>query len=156
MAERKTIGVLSDTHNLLRPELHEVFSGVEFLLHAGDICSDETFRQLQEIAPVHAVRGNMDSGFWAQAVPGTRLLDVDGIGIYMLHDLSRLKLKPAAAGIRVVIHGHTHRPQVDQRGDVLYLNPGSAGSGRGVPSTAARLVLEEGRIQVEVVEFSDL
>ncbi len=105
---------------------------------------------------MHAVRGNMDSGFWAQSLHETRMMDVDGIGIYMLHDLSRLKLKPAAAGIRVVIHGHTHRPQVFQRGDVLYLNPGSAGSGRGAPSTAARLVLEEGKIEVEVVEFSDL
>lgn len=153
----RVLGVLSDTHGLLRPEISEAFRGCWLILHAGDVGHPAVLEGLRALAPVVAVKGNVDR--WAEegALPPTQVLDVEGVRIYLLHDLEELDLVPEAAGIRCVIHGHTHRPEVRWKGEVLYLNPGSAGPRRpGRPVTLARLVLEEaGGLVPEIVPLSE-
>jgi putative phosphoesterase len=150
-----TVGVISDTHNWLRPEVNTLFTDCDCILHAGDICSQEVLLELEKIAPVYAVRGNMDHGAWAQSLPARRMVELGGAVIYILHDLARLDLKPEAAGINAVIYGHTHRARIQERGPVLYINPGSAGPSRGGRPTAARMKIETGDIQVRVLEFHE-
>jgi len=150
-----TAGVISDTHNWLRPEVSTFFADCDCILHAGDICSQEVLLKLEKIAPVYAVRGNMDHGVWARSLPERRLVELAGAGIYILHDLSRLDVKPEAAGINAVIYGHTHRVKVQERGPVLYINPGSAGPSRGGRPTAARMRIEDGDIRVRILEFRE-
>ena len=148
-----TVGVISDTHNWLRPEVSESFADCDCILHAGDICSEEILNKLKEITNVYAVRGNMDHGSWAYDLPEKRMIELGGAGIYMLHDLAKLDLEPQAAGIKAVIHGHTHRVKVVERHGVLYINPGSAGASRGGFLTAVRMKIEDGNIQVQILEF---
>src|SRR4051794_19965221 len=114
------IGVISDTHGMLRPEAVDALRSVERILHAGDIGKPEVLEQLGMIAPVTAVRGNNDRGDWAASIPETQSVDIDGVRIYMLHDLKELKIDPAAAGFSVVIAGHSHKPYVEERDGVLY------------------------------------
>ena len=120
------VGVISDTHGHLRPEVAEAFAGVDLIIHAGDIGNNEVLEALRSIAPVHAVRGNMDGG-WAYGLPVTEVVEVGEVLIYVLHDAYLLNLDPAAAGFVAVINGHTHRAAVEKRKGVLFLNPGSAG-----------------------------
>ena len=122
-----TVGVISDTHGLLRPEAVSALNGVEKILHAGDIGKPEILEKLVEIAPVAAVRGNNDKGDWAEKIPDFEVVEVGGVSIYMLHDLKQLDLVPEATGIHVVVAGHSHKSLVEERRGVLYLNPGSAG-----------------------------
>jgi hypothetical protein len=124
------IGIISDTHGLLRPEATERLAGVHYIIHAGDIGRPGVILELRKIAPIMAIRGNIDRGEWAAAYPDTALVKLGGRLIYVLHNLKELDLDPAAAGIDVVVSGHSHRPKIETVGDVLYLNPGSAGPRR--------------------------
>src|SRR4051812_47103918 len=126
----KTVGVISDTHGLLRPEAVEALAGVDLIIHAGDIGAPEIIDTLRQIAPVHAIRGNVDRDAWAEQYSPTEIVEVEGRSLYVLHDLLTLDLDPAAAGFSVVISGHTHDPAVTEKRAVVYLNPGSAGARR--------------------------
>jgi putative phosphoesterase len=119
-------GVISDTHGNLRPEVIKAFAEVDLIIHAGDIGKSEVLEDLQALAPVHAVRGNMDGG-WALGLPATEVVEIGEVLLYVLHDADQLDLDPAAAGFSVVINGHTHQPSIAWRNGVLFLNPGSAG-----------------------------
>jgi putative phosphoesterase len=146
------IGLISDTHNLLRPEAKRALAGVSRILHAGDICGPEVLAGLSEIAPVTAVRGNNDHGPWADAIPVTEAIEIDGVAIYMLHNLSELDLDPQAAGFHVVMSGHTHRPLVEHKGSVLFVNPGSAGPRRfKLPISLAMLEIGNGGIEARLL-----
>ena len=148
------IGVISDTHGLLRPEAIAALRGCDRILHAGDIGDPEILDRLRELAPVTAIRGNVDRGPWAKALPETKVVEVAGISIYMLHDLAQLDLKPEAAGFRVVIYGHSHQPKIEEKNGVLYFNPGSAGRRRfRLPVGVGRLVISRQRIQTELIKL---
>lgn len=146
------IGVISDTHGLLRPEAVELLQGSDLILHAGDMGSDDIIPTLQQIAPVTAVRGNVDYGAWSREFQGEEALEVEERSIFMLHDLNDLPFDAAEAGFDVVISGHTHQPKVETVGGVLFLNPGSAGPRRfKLPISLARIVLSEGELEVELL-----
>jgi hypothetical protein len=148
------IGVISDTHGLLRPQAVRALEGVELILHAGDIGDPKILRALKRIAPVHAVKGNTDRGDWARDLPTTQVVEVGGSLIYVLHELFCLDLDPAAAEIKAVIFGHSHRPHLEHKNGVLYLNPGSAGPRRfTLPVTLARLVVQRDSLRAELVEL---
>lgn len=136
------IGIISDTHGLLRPEATQRLAGAHHIIHAGDIGRPEVVSGLREIAPTIAIRGNIDRGEWAAQYPDTALVKLGGRSIYVLHNLKELDFDPAAAGIDVVVSGHSHRPRIETVGRVLYLNPGSAGPRRfTLPITVATLEL---------------
>jgi uncharacterized protein len=146
------IGVISDTHGLLRPEAIEVLRGSEHIIHAGDVGSPEILEKLSAIAPVTAVRGNIDKGAWAGKLAETEVLDLAGMTIYVLHDLAQLDLKPKAAGFAVVVSGHSHVPKQETRDGVLYFNPGSAGPRRfRLPASIGKLAVEAGSVRGELV-----
>src|SRR5215469_2271367 len=137
------IGVISDTHGLLRPEALEALRGASHILHAGDVGDIDILDALRQIAPVTAIRGNIDTHGPTAQLPATEAVELNGQLIYMLHSLSDLDLKPEAAGIAVVISGHSHKPKIETRNGVLYLNPGSAGPRRfQLPITVAHLHLD--------------
>lgn len=138
------VGVISDTHGLLRPEAIAALQGVDAILHGGDIGPEQILTDLADIAPVTAIRGNVDTAPWCAALPETRVLTLAGVTIHMLHDLKTLGADPAAEGYGVVISGHSHKPLIERRDGVLYLNPGSAGRRRfRLPVTLARLDLRD-------------
>ena len=131
MQKRPThIGLISDTHGLLRKEALEALRGSELILHAGDVGKQEILESLREIAPVVAVRGNVDTQEWARGLPMTAIVEAGAIRIYMLHDVKELDLNPASAGFQIVVSGHSHQPGKNERGGVWYINPGSAGPRR--------------------------
>jgi uncharacterized protein len=147
-------GVISDTHGLLRPQALAALTGVDFIIHAGDIGSREILQELHRLAPVHAVRGNVDYHRWAAGLPRSRIVEAGEVLLYVLHDLGALDLDPVAAGLRAVIFGHSHQPGVKEENGVLYLNPGSAGPRRfRLPVTLARLRIEDGALQPEIVHL---
>jgi putative phosphoesterase len=130
--------------------------GTEHIIHAGDIGASEILEQLARIAPITAIRGNVDKAAWARRLPETEVVELAGISIYVLHDLAQLDLKPAAAGFRVVISGHSHVPKQEIRGGVLYLNPGSAGPRRfKLPVSVARITVSGEKIEAEIIELSE-
>lgn len=150
------IGIISDTHGLLRPEALQALRGSEHIIHAGDVGAAEILEKLATIAPVTAIRGNVDKGVWARKLPSTEVVEVAGISIYVLHDLAQLDLKPEAAGFKVVISGHSHIPKQQTRHGVAYFNPGSAGPRRfKLPVTVGRLVVEGGSVRGEIVRILD-
>jgi len=150
----KRIGLISDTHGLLRKEAVEALRRSELIIHAGDVGKPEILDELRTIAPVVAVRGNVDTEPWAQALPATAVVEAGAAIIYVLHDVNALDLNPAVSGFHIVVSGHSHRPGKSGHDDVLYINPGSAGPRRfQLPVTVAHLHL--GRIPYEV-EFEDL
>lgn len=152
--EERIIGVISDTHGLLRPEAAAAFAGVEMILHAGDIGKPEVLEELGRIAPVLAVRGNNDRDEWSEAIPETLAIAIGSISIYMLHDLKTLDIEPAAEGHRVVIAGHSHKPLVKEENGILYLNPGSAGPRRfKLPISVGLLKITNGVVSAELVEL---
>jgi putative phosphoesterase len=155
MAEKRiTLGVISDTHGLLRPEAVEALRGSDRILHAGDIGAPDILEALAKIAPVTAVRGNVDTAIWARALPETEIVEAGGVSIYMLHDRGRLDLRPEAAGFRVIIYGHSHQPKIEEENGVLYFNPGSAGPRRfHLPVSLGRLTIETEKVQAELVEL---
>ena len=146
------VGLISDTHGLLRRDAFKFLEGCDAIIHAGDICNDNIITQLSTIAPVHAVRGNMD---FNTAYPVSDLLTIGEYTFYILHDLERLDLDLQAAGVDVVIFGHSHRPESFKRDNVLYINPGSAGPERkGLPISLARLILKKDHLVPEFVKLS--
>jgi uncharacterized protein len=148
------IGVISDTHGLLRAEAVEELRGVSRILHAGDVGTPEVLAALNEIAPLTAVRGNVDVGSWATRLPTTEVVEVEGLSIYILHILTELDLKPEGAGFGVVVYGHSHEPKSEVRNGVLYFNPGSAGPRRfKLPVTVGKLVVDGGAVRGEIVEI---
>jgi putative phosphoesterase len=148
------IGVISDTHGLLRPEALSALYGSSFIVHAGDIGASGVLEQLSQIAPVTAVRGNVDHEAWARQIPETNVLEASGLSIYVLHDLQQLDLKPEAAGFAAVVSGHSHVPKQEMRNGVLYFNPGSAGPRRfKLPISLGRLVLSAGKLTSEIIEL---
>jgi uncharacterized protein len=150
----KTIGVISDTHGLLRPEAVAALAGCDLIVHAGDVDSPEVIAALEELAPVFAVRGNMDRDQWADRLPRMQVVEVDASYLYALHDLQQLDLDPVAGGFQVIIAGHSHRPSATTRDGVLYLNPGSAGPRRfALPVTLAKLVVGTGSPQAEIIRL---
>lgn len=156
MSESILIGVISDTHGLLRPEAVDALRGSERIIHAGDVGDPEILEQLSEIAPVTAVRGNIDKGEWARKLAETEVVEVGGVSIYVLHDLASLDLKPEAAGFAAVIYGHSHVPKQETKSGVLYFNPGSAGPRRfKLPVTVGRLDIEHGKGAAEIVKIVD-
>jgi hypothetical protein len=149
------IGVISDTHGLLRPEAVEALRESEHIIHAGDVGDPEILEQLREIAPVTAVRGNIDKAAWALKLPETEVVEFGGVSLYVLHDLAKLDLKPAKAGFKAVIYGHSHVPKQETRDGVLYFNPGSAGPRRfKLPITVGKLFLEGGTLRGEIVSIA--
>ena len=146
------IGVISDTHGLLRPEAVAALRGAEHIIHAGDVGAPDVLATLAEIAPVTAVRGNNDKGAWAAQIPETAVFEAGGLSIYVLHDLKELDLDPAAGGFRAVIAGHSHQPAQEERGGVLFFNPGSAGPRRfRLPICVGRLHVDNGAMRGELV-----
>jgi uncharacterized protein len=150
----RLIGVISDTHGLLRPEAIEALRGSELIVHAGDVGKVDVLDALRAIAPTVAVRGNVDTGDLAATLPETEVVEVGRAHLYVLHDLSQIDLDPRAAGFAAVIFGHSHRPIAEIREGVLYLNPGSAGPRRfSLPVAVARLLVEGDRLSHEIVEL---
>ncbi|HKM84995.1 MAG TPA: metallophosphoesterase family protein [Terriglobales bacterium] len=148
------LGVISDTHGLLRPEALEALRGSDRILHAGDVGAPEILEALAQIAPVTAVRGNVDTAPWARVLPETEVVEAGGVSIYMLHDLGQLDLKPGAAGFCAVVYGHSHQPKIAEKNGVLYFNPGSAGPRRfRLPVSVGRLVIAAGKVRAELVEL---
>ena len=148
------IGVISDTHGLLRPQAVAALAGCDHIIHAGDVGRPEVLTELRRIAPVTAVRGNVDLGSWAESLPPAAHLVVHETKILVLHDLEDLKLDPAVAGFSVVIYGHSHKPSLEHRKGVLFLNPGSAGRRRfSLPVTLARLDLEQTGVAASLVRL---
>lgn len=149
------IGVISDTHGLVRPEAIEILRGSDLIVHAGDVGGPEVLEALRAVAPVVTVRGNNDTGNWAQTLLETEVLEIGDVLLYVLHDVHGLDLDPAAAGFAAVISGHSHVPLIEERKGVLYLNPGSAGPRRfSLPVTAARLRIRGVALQAEIRELS--
>ncbi|HEY3189858.1 MAG TPA: metallophosphoesterase family protein [Solirubrobacteraceae bacterium] len=152
---RRRVGVISDTHGLLRPEALDALRGSELILHAGDIGSPAVLRGLEAIAPVVAVRGNNDHGPWAERLPLTDAVEVDGASLYVIHDVKELDVDPRTARLSVVISGHSHRPLSEERDGVLFFNPGSAGPRRfRLPISVGHLVITGPRVvpNVEMLE----
>ena len=148
------MGVISDTHGLLRDEALAALQGSQIIIHAGDIGNAEVLERLREIAPVFAVRGNNDRADWASGLPLTDVVDLAGLHVYLLHDIGDLDIDPAAARMAAVITGHSHKPRAEVRDGVLFLNPGSAGPRRfKLPVTVARLTVEGGRLDHEIVHL---
>lgn len=148
------LGVIADTHGILRPQALQALAGVEMILHAGDVGRPEVLQELSAVAPVQAVRGNMDFGDWAYQLPATWVVSIGSLKLYLLHDRLHLDLDPAAAGFAAVIYGHTHRADIERRKDVLYLNPGAAGPRRSQrPLSVARLQVLDGGLEAEIIEL---
>jgi len=146
------VGIISDTHGLLRPEAEGALRGVNLIVHAGDVGHPEILARLKRIAPVFAVRGNVDTDAWAQQLPVTTVVEVGGVSFFVLHNLCELDLRPGAAKFDFVISGHTHQPEQSERHGVLYLNPGSAGPRRfHLPVTLALVDLEQRPWKAEIV-----
>ena len=154
MGDVAIVGLISDTHGLMRPRALSALEGSDLIIHAGDVGKPEILDQLRAIAPIVAVRGNIDRGAWASLLPLTAVAEAGANRIYVLHDIGQLDLDPAAAGLHAVVSGHSHKPVHSERNGVVYLNPGSAGPRRfNLPITVARLDL---RTLPWTVEFIDL
>jgi putative phosphoesterase len=150
-----SIGILSDTHGLIRPEALAALRGCELIVHAGDIGRPEVLDALRRLAPVAAIRGNVDRGAWAKDLPERETVRIDGLNLYVLHNLKDLAFDPRAAGFRAVISGHSHRPKLEEKYGVLYFNPGSAGPRRfKLPITVGRLLFADGELRGEIVELA--
>jgi putative phosphoesterase len=154
--ERKIVGLISDTHGLLREEAVRALDGSDLILHAGDVGAPEILQTLRALAPVVAVRGNVDTGEWGQTLPLTEVIQVGSVGIYMLHILQDLDINPAAGGFHIVVSGHSHKPSQTEKEGVLYVNPGSAGPRRfQLPVTVARLALSARPWKVEFINIGE-
>ena len=149
---RISVGVISDTHGVMRPEALDALEGSDLILHAGDVGAQHVLDALSELAPVHAVRGNVDKGPWANELPPARTVTVGVARLHLLHRLADLAIGPAAKGIAAVVSGHSHVPRIETRDGVIYLNPGSAGPRRfRLPVAVARLIVDGARVEAEIV-----
>ncbi|MBL7647116.1 MAG: metallophosphoesterase family protein [Candidatus Hydrogenedentes bacterium] len=150
------VGVISDTHGLVRPGALEALRGADFIIHAGDVGDAIVLEQLETIAPVHAVRGNVDFGALGERLPEDALVSWRGKHIYVYHILEDLPLDPAAAGIHAVVYGHSHKPDISEKNGVLYFNPGSAGPRRfALPISLGRFTLEGDALKAELIELKE-
>jgi hypothetical protein len=148
------IGLISDTHGLMRPEALVALKGVDTIIHAGDIGKPEVIAQLKAIASVVSIRGNNDTGAWAQSLPETKSLKVGSTRLFVIHDVKELQFDPAARGYRVVVSGHSHKPSLTERDGVLFVNPGSAGPRRfRLPVAVAKLTIASGKAKARIVEL---
>jgi uncharacterized protein len=148
------VGLISDTHGLLRPEALTFLRGSDFIVHAGDIGDAEVIKALRVLAPLTVVRGNNDAGAWADRIAETEALQVGEVSIYVLHNLAELDLDPVAAGFQVVVSGHSHHPLIEQRDGVLYVNPGSAGPRRfKLPIAVAELQIVQRSVDARIVQL---
>jgi uncharacterized protein len=149
-----TIGVISDTHGLLRPEAVKIIEGCNAIIHAGDVGSLEVLSALKEVAPTYAVRGNVDNGHWAETIPVTDIAVIGGRCFYIIHNPDLLDIDPVSVGINVVIFGHTHMPELYKKRDVIYMNPGSAGPRRFTkPVSMGRIIINDRGIYPELINL---
>jgi len=149
------VGLISDTHGLLRPEAKAFLRGCDHIIHAGDITDPSILEELGALAPVNAVRGNNDHGPWADTLRETEFLTLQAVSVYAIHDIAQLDIDPAAAGVQVVVSGHSHVPLIEERDGVLFVNPGSAGPRRfKLPVAAAELIIDGNSVSARLVEFS--
>jgi len=152
--EPQLIGLISDTHGLVRPQALQALEGVDLIIHAGDIGTPEVVDALRRIAPVVAIKGNNDRGSWAKSLPDTKLVKLSAAKLYVIHNLKELDCDPVARGIQVVISGHSHKPSVVHRDGVLYVNPGSAGPRRfKLPVAVAKLTMKLGAMDAKIIEL---
>ena len=148
------VGVISDTHGLMRPAAIAALAGSDLIIHAGDVGKPQVLAALRGMAPTFAVRGNVDTADWAARLPLTRIVEAGALRVFVLHEVSQLGLDAAAAGLAAVVFGHSHRPSIETRGGVLFLNPGSAGPRRfRLPVTVARIRVSGRRMRPEIVEL---
>jgi hypothetical protein len=155
VASKLTVGVISDTHGLVRPEAVEALEGSDVVLHAGDIGGSHVLQELGALAPVIPVRGNVDGG-WARLLPERRNLDLGGVPVLLLHDRALLGLDPVPEGVGVIVFGHSHQPLAERRQGVLWFNPGSAGPRRfRLPVSVGRLEIENGRVRHRLIRLED-
>lgn len=153
--EKWLIGVISDTHGLVRPEVYTAFEGCDLILHAGDVGSGDVLDELRSMAPVVAVRGNTDRGIISSMLPFTEVVEIGEVFIYILHDLNDLDIEPKAAGFNIIISGHTHKPSYIQEDGIIYLNPGSAGPRRfDLPVTVALMEIYGKDISIDIIEIA--
>jgi uncharacterized protein len=149
------VGVISDTHGLIRPEAVAALRGADLIIHAGDVGAPEVIDELRNLAPTFVIRGNIDKAHWAGALPTTADVEVGGLVFHVLHDISELDLDPAAVGYAAVVYGHSHQPSIEMREGVLFLNPGSAGPRRfKLPVSIARVSVSGQRLRPEIVELT--
>jgi putative phosphoesterase len=149
------IGVISDTHGLLRPEAIDALRGTQYILHAGDVGDPTILQRLRQIAPVTAIRGNVDEGQACDFLPPVELVELEGKTFYLLHSLQHLDLDPAAADIAAVLSGHSHRPSIEWRNGVLFMNPGSAGPRRfSLPVTVGVIEIERGEMRAQILDLA--
>ena len=148
------IGLISDTHGLLRPEAVAFLRGCDHIVHGGDVGSADVLSRLSAIAPTTVVRGNNDREPWADALAGSELVQIEDVRIYALHDLSDLDIEPSAAGVQVVVSGHSHKPALERRDGILYINPGSAGPRRfSLPVSVAELIVAGSEVSARIVDL---
>jgi putative phosphoesterase len=153
--DARIVGLIADTHGLMRPAALTALDGVDMIIHAGDIGAPAVIEALHTIAPVVAVRGNNDRGEWAYAWPETEVVEAGDIALYVLHDVKTLDLDPGAAGFHAVISGHSHQPSITSRQGVLFVNPGSAGPRRfKLPVSVARLIIRGDHVEAQLVELT--
>jgi uncharacterized protein len=149
------VGVISDTHGLLRPQAVAALRGCDLILHAGDVGDEAVLDGLRTIAPTHAIRGNVDTATWARRLPPTEIVEVGGLSFYVLHNIAELELDPPTAGFAAVVYGHSHQPLIATRDGVLYLNPGSAGPRRfRLPVTIAQVAVAGTELRPKIVELN--
>jgi hypothetical protein len=149
------IGLISDTHGLLRPDARAFLMGCDYIVHGGDVGGAEILEELAAIAPLIAVRGNNDGEPWAARLPATELIRVGNVFFYVIHNLEELDIDPAAAGVRVIISGHSHKPMIEERDQVLYVNPGSAGPRRfKLPISVGEILVSGSTVKARIVELS--
>jgi len=147
------IGLISDTHGVLQPEVRKFLTGSDFLVHAGDICDPSILEELASLAPLTAVRGNCDRGEWAESLGETEFLQVGSRFIYAIHNLARIDIEPNAAGVHVIVSGHTHKPLIEERNGVLFVNPGSSGRRSMHPASVGELIVEGSKVSARIVEL---
>jgi putative phosphoesterase len=153
-ADLCVIGLISETHGLIRPQAHEALKGVDLIIHAGDIGKREVIDALQDIAPVLAIKGNNDIGGWAHRFPETKLVKSGNTRLFVIHNVNQLECDPVARGYQVVVSGHSHKPSVSTRDGVLFVNPGSAGPRRfKLPIAVAKLFIDDNRVNAAIIEL---
>jgi len=150
------VGLISDTHGLLRPEARAFAGSCDYIIHGGDIGSAAILDELSALAPLIAVKGNNDRQAWAAHLPETEMIRVGGVFIYVIHDISQLDIEPHAAGVQVIVSGHSHKPLIEQRDGILYINPGSCGPRRfKLPISVAEILVDGTKVKARTLEFTE-